>query len=53
MPLCKSYYIIPFSFYKVWDATAADPKFSVFLKSYRNIVHEPETLMSKEKVFGG
>ncbi|KAM5554068.1 hypothetical protein ABKV19_026014 [Rosa sericea] len=24
---------------KVWDATAADPKLLVFLKSYRNFLH--------------
>ena len=27
--------------YKVWDATTADPKLLVFLKSYRNIVPVP------------
>lgn len=35
--------------FKVWDATAADPKLLVFLKSYRNTVPVPRHWCQKRK----
>ena len=36
-------------FIQVWDATAADPKLLVFLKSYRNTVPVPRHWCQKRK----
>lgn len=35
--------------FQVWDATAADPKLLVFLKSYRNTVPVPRHWCQKRK----
>ena len=38
-----------FFIFKVWDATASDPKLLVFLKSYRNTVPVPRHWCQKRK----
>jgi hypothetical protein len=44
--LCNSIFFFHF---KVWDATSADPKLLVFLKSYRNTVPVPRHWCQKRK----
>ena len=38
---------------EIWDTTAQDPEFLVYIKASRNAVPVPETLESKESVFSG
>lgn len=38
-----------FNIFQVWDATSADPKLLVFLKSYRNTVPVPRHWSQKRK----